>query len=339
MFFIFFIFTFSYSIPIKEIHENVYSFSGMQSYNSVLSSLAYSTKRSVLGSTDILMSTRYWKITDKKFSDVISHVKKNADVDGYVLEVSSKYFLIYRKDTSDNKVIVQNDDTLYYYTSPYTGITQSTSDFAEYKNFHILDSIQYYSNLNKQKFQKIVVDIIGFTDNFVRSNGIKFDGQLFGVTFNDIVLPNNTNSIATLNLPEFLLELKNTDSRYNFYRRMVFYMPLDTSLTFRFASEERREQGVTQSNGIVTTKYESVFNGLTITIKDSVYSALYRLKDTDLSLMGLLGYQTEASAQITQETRSKLFPHSKRKLHKNKVYTNFHIYLNIEGFEVSRDSS
>lgn len=62
------------------------------------------------------------------------------------------------------------------------------------------------------------------------------------------------NFLSFVKFPEISIKFQNEDTRLNFYRNIKLIIPVDILIQIRFGSETRREQTVTQSNGIDKTK-------------------------------------------------------------------------------------
>lgn len=304
--------TFSISRPLKR--ASVFTFDTVFTYEHVLKQLSYQSKRSVVGSSDALKISRQWRIIDKKFNSAVEAIRMNAKTDGYELKVGSDYIYIFPIDTTvADTVFVDDSDTTFLYYSEITGLWRETDNIAEFRNFPVLDSIAEVRRELKTTLRKISIELVGFTDNWAESNGLDITTPIFKITpaphpifkVSDIF----DNSGAVLGYPSVALELENTDTKYNFHRTMEFYMPLDTLMTFNFTSERRREQGKHETDGgTVSIEYESVFEGLTVEIKDSVYTAHFRIDDTELTMMGILGSPISASAQLEETIVKRLLP-------------------------------
>lgn len=329
-----FIYSSLYSTQRLPDINNLYSVEGRFTYNDVLQKIGRKSKRSVIGSSELLELERTWHIVNKDFFKTVEACRKNAYSDGHSLYVTQDYIFVIPLDTLEEKKVTSKD-TLYEYLSPWTGVWHSTEDITEYKNFRHFDSLQYFKEevpVPEKKFLELEIEIAGFTDVFLSDNGLTSTG---GITFSAPKQSINEGSKFLLfaSLPSIQLQLGKIDSKYNFYRKMKIQIPADTLVNVRFGSESRREQGKSVTDGgTVSTVYESVYNGLSLEIKDSVYTAYYRILDTELTLKGLGGYLSTASAKIENKETNYLFKKKRFRIPRKRSInnTNFNIEMRVQ---------
>jgi hypothetical protein len=297
-------FTFS-NTPIN--HK--YTVDGVYTYQDVLERLNFASKRSVLGSSDLLSISRKWYIVDKPYLEIIEHIKLNAITDGFSTISGDNYVYFYPIDTS--KVDTVKPPKVYRYYSDYQKKYFETTSQVEYLNYPLIDSLLILEKQELSKVRKLKVTILGYTKNYLKENGIQLTQPIL-----------QYNIPKTVSYTPIMLMLDNVDTEYNFNREMIFFVNSDSINTIRFGTETRREQGSTQSNGMVTTQYESVYDGLTINIIDSVYTANYRIEQTELFTKGLIGEVVTASASISYNSINMLFPFKKFRLPRKKKTEN-----------------
>lgn len=276
--------------------ENVYTISGEYTYSEVLNALSEKTKRSVLGSTEALTLKRMFDIYEKNFHVAVDHVNKNLFTDGYVLYYDSSCFYIKPLSVSDTGK-KEKEKTDYQVYLPYSKRYIVTKDREKYLNSiqidkenYINDSINYNNSLRNYK---IDVEVLGFTDEKLLSRGFNADDNI-GIQISKDLL----NTIINMNLGISYTNYK-INNTYNFYRNLNTYINKDTC-TLLFGSEERRINSQLTNEKIITSVYESVYNGITIKINKDMFTLLFRDGTEQINISGMIDSVSYCQYKVKQ---------------------------------------
>ena len=282
---------------------NKYEIVGEATYFDVLSVVTEKSQRSVLGEKEKLREKRDWNIRKKDFGTVIDQIRKNLDVDGYDLLVN------------DNEVIVrkrgEKKPEEYEVYMPNKRRYLLTNNKQEYKNALLLDedygsadSIKKWIEKEGKKRYRIELHVIGYEAKKQSGYELMIESPIeIGVEIGE-----------NFKRPRFStglnIEKRDERDRYDFNRKMIFYVSGDTNyVTLNFGSETRRVNGRIESQQVVTESYESVFDGLTVRYypRERFYNLKYRVGASEINLTGVPGRVITGSARIATEAKYRAF--------------------------------
>jgi len=279
--------------------ENRYTIKGEYPYKYVLSILAEKSKRSVLGQSAILNTTRHFDINDKTFFTAVDHVRKNLYTENFSLSLDSSCFYV-RQIVPDT--ILPEKAVTYEIFQPFKKRWVSTTDREQYLNALHLDNEEFLLDSIKRNKRLFLVDlkISGFVDSYGKFSGVKMS-DLFSLDVE--ILPGR--------IPRFQTGVsfgrsRATDS-LRFSRGFRIFVT-DTNKIYHFGNEIRRTSGKMQTENILTENYESVYDGLTFSLSDTlIYNVSYRINGINIELSGISDSLCYGSADFNQNGRKSSF--------------------------------
>jgi len=295
---IFILLIFFFSLHAVSV-ENKYTFQGQYTYYDVLTVLASPSKRSISGNNDVLQMKRYFYVDNESFTVCVEIIKNNLIQDGYDLTLTSNFFLI--------KKTLPFADTIPTYTiyQPFLKKWIFTKDKNEYLNAKQIDLDSFHADsvsrsIVRYRYYKCIFQIRG---NTLDSN----NNSSFNVA-NPLSLSYN---VPEKNLPSLAIGASVHHSKindaYNFIRTIIFYLPSDSTLILNFGNESRRSSGKLESERILTESYESVYDGLTLRVTPTSYSLRYRVKTTEINLVGVPDSLVSGSSVFNSNVRNRSF--------------------------------
>lgn len=282
--------------------ENTYTFIGDYSNREILVALAEHTKRSVVGSNEGLNLVRTWNIDDKRFTIAIDHVRKNLYTDGYFIDVDTACFYL-RKIVADT--IAPEKEIFYEVFQPNKRKWIVTKNREEYLNAKFEDA-KFYSEDSLKKIKRIYsvnLEVLGFFSSGESFAGMAID-KIFNLDFN--FYPMRPPTIAF----RFQTGYNKQSSNGSFRRQFKIFVS-DTNKVHHFGKETRRVNSRIESEKILTEQYESVYDGLTFRLIDSIsYYASYRINDVTIEVSGVSDSVSLGSASygLHSKAKSLLFP-------------------------------
>jgi len=283
--------------------ENRYTFKGEFSYIDVLTSLASPSGRSIIGDNNYLNSKRIFHIDNKPFSIAIEQIKTLSKIDGFSLFFDSSSIII---ESFFNDSSKSNEKKTYKVFLPFANRYLITENYQEYLNAkqidlekHKSDSLLLIDSILNKQYYKCVLYINGVTTQKVFTHGVSTN-ENFSLSLN---VPNIKTSL-NMNLGISANFLKN-DDRFNFSRRLVFYVPADSFIILNLGNEIRRSNGKIESEKILTETFESIYDGLSIKVSSKFYFLKYRVSTTEVSLTGVPGDTVSGFSSFDSELLTK----------------------------------
>lgn len=276
--------------------NNKYTFNGDFTYMEILTALANDSKRSILGNSIILMTKRPFYIIEKDFSTCISHLSKNLSTEGFSIFADTGMIFVKQINNDTSK-----EQKEYKVFSKYTKMWTVTTDHEKALNTIAIDSIFYYQQLEKEKPAKmyqVIFDIIGYNKSGSKDYSFSFDKSM---RIDIPLLPFDKPRFST----GFNILAEKKDGMLNFTKKIILYVT-DTASIFHFGSEIRRSSAKIQTDRILTESYESVFDGLTLTIQAPYFYRLtYRVDDVTIDLNGVPDSLVQGSATFKYQSSGK----------------------------------
>jgi hypothetical protein len=304
--------TLTSGIEINNGERIEFSYIGKDTYYNILTQWDREEKYTIVAPDQVLQDERIWHLPDMSRDRAWSAIVECAKLDKYkitISEVDKMIKIINRKEKLIDPI---------YYVDKMGAVKRFESEQA--KNAYIksqgklveIDSAEAKKK-RKQEIQdsirldtwdKITVRVIGYTENFAKKFGIGWPEKTIGLEI-ETKTGNRSSWFADLWLKiSTVLEMQDRSDSLNFVRELEYVAIADTISQVRFATESRREQSITQSNGIVSTQYESVWDGLSVTVDKKIAKFDYRIAGTVVSASGRVGYPVIAQGEtFTNETK------------------------------------
>lgn len=288
--------------------ENKYTFDGEFSYNQILSALAKKTNRSVLGNQYGIDLIRKWHIIEQPFSVAVEHIRLNMRSDGYKLDVNEKYLLMEKIDST-------KEEKIYEIYQPISKKWIVTKDKQQYLNAltddkkqYEIDSIENENNQKRildslkiieeeKKIYKCKLRIIGFTIN---------KNNRAGVNISDLVTAKLNRNIPQIEIDIDIMSGQN-DVKLNFDREIEFYKKGQKVDNMIFGSEIRRQNLQISDNNVIRTSFESIYDGLSLTIEPDNYTLRYRIESNEILISGIPDSVIYGSSVIDQIGKRRAF--------------------------------